>query len=173
MASIKERRTGDEHEFRMPVHCPECGSELVRLEEEVALRCINPGCSAKIREGLIHFVSRDAMNIEGLGERVITQLFEGKLIRTFADLYTLTKEQLLALERFGEKSAANLIASIETSKGNSLEKAVVWSRYSSCWLKGSTYSSAAFSNDGAAADSFSRGIDIYQRDWGKRWRNLS
>ncbi|WP_342048401.1 NAD-dependent DNA ligase LigA [Bacillus sp. OTU530] len=122
VASIKERRTGDEHEFRMPVHCPECGSELVRLEEEVALRCINPGCSAKIREGLIHFVSRDAMNIEGLGERVITQLFEGKLIRTFADLYTLTKEQLLALERFGEKSAANLIASIETSKGNSLEK---------------------------------------------------
>lgn len=122
VASIKERRTGDEQEFRMPTHCPECGSELVRLEEEVALRCINPVCSAKIREGLIHFVSRDAMNIEGLGERVITQLFDGKLIRTFADLYTLTKEQLLALERFGEKSAANLIASIEASKGNSLEK---------------------------------------------------
>lgn len=122
VASIKERRTGDEQEFRMPTHCPECGSELVRLEEEVALRCINPVCSAKIREGLIHFVSRDAMNIEGLGERVITQLFDGKLIRTFADLYTLTKEQLLALERFGEKSAANLIASIEASKSNSLEK---------------------------------------------------
>ncbi len=119
---LTERRTGEEKEFIMPSHCPECGSELVRLEGEVALRCLNPACPAQIREGLIHFVSRDAMNIDGLGERVITQLFNKKLIHTFADIYTLTKEQLLSLERFGEKSASNLIQAIEASKSNSLEK---------------------------------------------------
>ncbi|WP_028401206.1 NAD-dependent DNA ligase LigA [Ectobacillus panaciterrae] len=119
---LSERRTGEEQEFRMPTHCPECESELVRLEGEVALRCLNPSCPAQIREGLIHFVSRDAMNIDGLGERVITQLFNEKLIHTVADIYTLTKEQLLALERFGEKSASNLIEAIQASKNNSLEK---------------------------------------------------
>ncbi|WP_438503628.1 NAD-dependent DNA ligase LigA [Ectobacillus ponti] len=122
VASLPERRTGEEQEFRMPEHCPECGDELVRIEGEVALRCVNPVCPAQIREGLIHFVSRDAMNIEGLGERVITQLFEAELIRTVADMYRLTKEQLLALDRFGEKSASNLISSIGASKENSLEK---------------------------------------------------
>ncbi|MGG0237989.1 NAD-dependent DNA ligase LigA [Bacillus rhizoplanae] len=119
---IVDRRTGEEEEFHMPTHCPACESELVRLEEEVALRCINPACPAQIREGLIHFVSRNAMNIDGLGERVITQLFDANYIRTFADLYTLTKEQLLQLERFGEKSASNLVQAIETSKDNSLER---------------------------------------------------
>ncbi|WP_020062900.1 NAD-dependent DNA ligase LigA [Bacillus sp. 123MFChir2] len=119
---IVDRRTGEEEEFYMPTHCPACESELVRLEEEVALRCINPACPAQIREGLIHFVSRNAMNIDGLGERVITQLFDADYIRTFADLYTLTKEQLLQLERFGEKSASNLVQAIEASKENSLER---------------------------------------------------
>ncbi|PGZ97237.1 DNA ligase (NAD(+)) LigA [Bacillus pseudomycoides] len=119
---IVDRRTGEEEEFHMPTHCPACESELIRLEEEVALRCINPACPAQIREGLIHFVSRNAMNIDGLGERVITQLFDENYIRTFADLYTLTKEQLLQLERFGEKSASNLVQAIETSKENSLER---------------------------------------------------
>jgi DNA ligase (NAD+) len=119
---LPERRTGEEKEFCMPSHCPECESELVRLEEEVALRCINPKCPAQIREGLIHFVSRDAMNIDGLGEKVISQLFQEKLIEDVADLYKLTKDQLLALERMGEKSATNLISAIEASKQNSLEK---------------------------------------------------
>ncbi|MBO1582147.1 NAD-dependent DNA ligase LigA [Bacillus sp. XF8] len=119
---IIDKRTGEEEEYRMPTHCPACDSELVRLEEEVALRCINPACPAQIREGLIHFVSRNAMNIDGLGERVITQLFEADYIRTFADLYPLTKEQLLQLERFGEKSASKLVQAIETSKENSLER---------------------------------------------------
>ncbi|AZV64390.1 MULTISPECIES: NAD-dependent DNA ligase LigA [Bacillus cereus group] len=119
---IFDKRTGEEEEYRMPTHCPACESELVRLEEEVALRCINPTCPAQIREGLIHFVSRNAMNIDGLGERVITQLFDADYIRTFADLYALTKEQLLQLERFGEKSATNLIQAIENSKENSLER---------------------------------------------------
>lgn len=119
---IFDKRTGEEEEYRMPTHCPACESELVRLEEEVALRCINPTCPAQIREGLIHFVSRNAMNIDGLGERVITQLFDADYIRTFADLYALTKEQLLQLERFGEKSATNLVQAIENSKENSLER---------------------------------------------------
>jgi DNA ligase (NAD+) len=119
---LPERRTGEEQEFNMPSHCPECESELVRLEEEVALRCINPKCPAQIREGLIHFVSRDAMNIDGLGEKVISQLFQEKLIEDVADLYKLTREQLLGLERMGEKSATNLLSAIEASKQNSLEK---------------------------------------------------
>lgn len=119
---LPERRTGEEKEFNMPTHCPECESELVRLEEEVALRCINPKCPAQIREGLIHFVSRDAMNIDGLGEKVISQLFQEKLIEDVADLYKLTKEQLLSLERMGEKSATNLLSAIQASKQNSLEK---------------------------------------------------
>ncbi|MHC0039459.1 NAD-dependent DNA ligase LigA [Pseudoneobacillus sp. C159] len=119
---LVERRTGEEQDFRMPTHCPECESDLVRLEEEVALRCINPKCPAQIREGLIHFVSRDAMNIDGLGEKVISQLFQEKLIQDVADLYRLTREQLLGLERMGDKSATNLINAIEASKQNSLEK---------------------------------------------------
>lgn len=119
---LVDRRTGEEIEFNMPTHCPECESELVRLEEEVALRCINPKCPAQIREGLIHFVSRNAMNIDGLGEKVISQLFSEELIQDVADLYKLTHEQLLGLERMGEKSVNNLITAIEASKSNSLEK---------------------------------------------------
>ncbi|MBD8069643.1 NAD-dependent DNA ligase LigA [Bacillus sp. PS06] len=115
-------RTGEELEFSMPTHCPECESELVRLEGEVALRCINPACPAQIREGLIHFVSRNAMNIDGLGEKVIAQLFKEQLIANVGDLYKLEKEQLLQLERMGEKSVDNLLKAIETSKQNSLEK---------------------------------------------------
>ncbi|MFI8684189.1 NAD-dependent DNA ligase LigA [Rossellomorea sp. NPDC077527] len=119
---LEDKRTGDEQEFLMPTHCPECESELVRLEGEVALRCINPKCPAQIREGLIHFVSRNAMNIDGLGEKVISQLFREKLIEDVADLYRLEREQLLQLERMGEKSVDNLLDAIQTSKGNSLEK---------------------------------------------------
>jgi DNA ligase (NAD+) len=119
---LADLRTGREVDFHMPSHCPECESDLVRLEGEVALRCINPKCPAQIREGLIHFVSRDAMNIDGLGEKVISQLFAEKLIADVADIYKLTRELLLALERMGEKSVSNLLKAIETSKENSLEK---------------------------------------------------
>lgn len=119
---LVERRTGAEEEFHMPTHCPECESELVRLEEEVALRCINPKCPAQIREGLIHFVSRTAMNIDGLGEKVISQLFAEELIHDVADIYKLTYDQCIKLERMGEKSVNNLLAAIDASKGNSLEK---------------------------------------------------
>ncbi|MCM3789804.1 NAD-dependent DNA ligase LigA [Domibacillus indicus] len=119
---LADRRTGEEKEFRMPEVCPDCGSELVRLEEEVALRCINPQCPAQIREGLTHFVSRNAMNIEGLGEKVIAQLYREELIKDVADLYTLQREDLLKLERMGEKSVDNLLSAIEASKNNSLER---------------------------------------------------
>ena len=113
---LVDRRTGIEVEFHMPIECPECASELVRLEGEVALRCINPKCPAQIREGLIHFVSRSAMNIDGLGEKVISQLFKEQLIQDVADLYKLTYEQLIGLERMGEKSVNNLLQAIEASK---------------------------------------------------------
>ncbi|WP_264741229.1 NAD-dependent DNA ligase LigA [Cytobacillus firmus] len=119
---LADRRTGKEQDFNMPTHCPECESELVRLDGEVALRCINPKCPAQIREGLIHFVSRNAMNIDGLGEKVISQLFAENLIKDVADIYKLTYEQLIQLERMGEKSVTNLIQAIENSKRNSLEK---------------------------------------------------
>ncbi len=120
--SITEKRSGSEEPFHMPKNCPACDSELVRLEEEVALRCINPKCPAQIKEGLIHFVSRNAMNIDGFGEKVIIQLFSQHLIKDVADLFFLSKEKLLELERMGEKSVTNLLASIEASKQNSLEK---------------------------------------------------
>lgn len=119
---LEDKRTGEEVDFQMPTHCPECESKLVRLEEEVALRCINPKCPAQIREGLIHFVSRNAMNIDGLGEKVITQLFKESLIHDVADIYILKEEELLKLERMGQKSVDNLLKAIEASKENSLER---------------------------------------------------
>ncbi|HEX7066193.1 MAG TPA: NAD-dependent DNA ligase LigA [Bacillales bacterium] len=119
---LEDRRTGNEEEFHMPEECPECGSELVRIEGEVALRCINPQCPAQIREGLIHFVSRNAMNIDGLGEKVIAQLFREDLVRDVADLYKLKRDELLQLERMAEKSVDNLLNAIEVSKDNSLER---------------------------------------------------
>lgn len=122
--SIKEKRTGDEEQFHMPDVCPACGNELVRLEGEVALRCNNPNCPAQLKEGLIHFASRDAMNIEGLGEKVVAQLFDNELIQTIPDLYRLERDKLLELERMGEKSVDNLLKAIEASKSNSLEKLI-------------------------------------------------
>lgn len=119
---LPEKRTGDEVEFYMPDACPACGSELIRLDEEVALRCINPDCPAQLEEGLLHFASRNAMNIDGLGEKVNAQLFREELIHTIADVYRLDRNELLKLERMGEKSADNLLHAIENSKANSLEK---------------------------------------------------
>lgn len=119
---IEDERTGEEKEFKMPTDCPACSSDLVRLQEEVALRCVNPNCPAQLQEGLIHFVSRNAMNIAGLGEKVIQQLYKEELVHTIADLYRLERQQLLTLERMGEKSVQNLLEAIESSKENSLEK---------------------------------------------------
>lgn len=121
---IEEERTGNEVPYEMPTICPACNNELVHLDDEVALRCINPNCPAQLKEGLIHFVSRDAMNIDGLGEKVVEQLFQTQLVQSIDDLYRLNKEQLLPLERMGEKSVQNLLTAIEASKQNSLEKLI-------------------------------------------------
>ncbi|MGM9986238.1 MAG: NAD-dependent DNA ligase LigA [Bacillaceae bacterium] len=118
---LEERRTGEEKEFHI-THCPSCGTELVREEGEVALRCPNPMCESKIQVGLEHFAARNAMNIEGLGEKVVAQLFEANLIHHVSDIYRIEKDQLLQLERFGEKSADKLIKAIQQSKENSLER---------------------------------------------------
>jgi DNA ligase (NAD+) len=119
---ILEKRTGSEKVFRMPAKCPECDSEVVRLEGEVAHRCINLSCPAQIKEHIKHFASRGGMDIEGLGEKISAQLFDAKVIQDPADLYYLTKEKLLELERHAEKSAQNLIDSIEKSKNPPLDK---------------------------------------------------
>ncbi len=117
---LKEKRSGTEQAYRIPDRCPECRSEVVRFTGEVALRCTNASCPARLREGIIHFVSRDAMNIDGLGPAVVAQLLANGLIRDAADLYYLKPENLVQLERMGEKSAQNLLEALEKSKANSL-----------------------------------------------------
>ena len=119
---IDKERKPDSKPYVMPSHCPVCDSDLVRIEEEVALRCVNPTCPAQITEGIRHFASRNAMNIDGLGEKVVEQLFQNQLIHDVADLYTLTVEQLIELDRMGTKSAENLVKAIAVTKENSLEK---------------------------------------------------
>ncbi|MBN1365442.1 MAG: NAD-dependent DNA ligase LigA [Syntrophaceae bacterium] len=119
---IMEKRTGREKKFKMPSQCPECGSEIVRFEGEVAHRCVNISCPAQLKEHIRHFASRNAMDIEGLGEKVSAQLFDAKLIADPADLYFLTKDQLVALDRQAEKSAQNLIKAIAKSKNPPLDK---------------------------------------------------
>ncbi len=117
---IKEKRTGEEIEFKMPEECPVCGEPTVRLEGEAAVKCINISCPAQIRRGIIHFASREAMDIDGLGESIITLLLKQDLIKDISDLYYLKKEQISVLERMGDKSATNLINAINKSKENDL-----------------------------------------------------
>lgn len=119
---VVEKRTGDEKEVEIPSVCPECGWRVERQGEEAAIRCTNPHCPALGREGLIHFVSRDAMNIDGCGPSVINALLDAGLVRDAADLYSLRKDDLLKLERMGEKSADNLLAALDESKKNELDK---------------------------------------------------
>ena len=119
---VAEKRTGDEKEVEIPNVCPECGWRVERQGEEAAIRCTNPHCPALGREGLIHFVSRDAMNIDGCGPSVINALLDAGLVRDAADLYSLRKEDLLKLERMGEKSADNLLSALAESKKNELDK---------------------------------------------------
>ncbi len=119
---VLEKRPADSEEYQIPTHCPVCDSELVHLDGEVALRCVNPMCPAQIKEGLAHFASRNAMNIDGLGPKIIEQLWDKKLVRDFADLYRLNNDQLLTLDKFGAKSASNLLTSIDNSRHNSVER---------------------------------------------------
>lgn len=120
---LAQRRTGKELDFVMPEHCPVCGSETFRDEEEKDTRCTGGlFCPAQRRESLVHFASRLALNIDGLGEKVIDQLLEADLIKTPADLYRLTEEKLLSLDRFGKKSAANLLEALQKSKETTLAR---------------------------------------------------
>lgn len=120
--SLPDKRTGSEVVFSMPHVCPACGSEVVRREGEAAWRCINPDCPAVIGEKIAHFVSRDAMNIDGLGDAIVQQLLSKELIHDVGDIYALNKEELVALEGFGEKSADNLLKAIEASKSVGLAR---------------------------------------------------
>ena len=117
-----KKRPADSQPYQVPTTCPVCGSDLVHLDDEVALRCVNPMCPAQIKEGLAHFASRNAMNIDGLGPKIIQQLWDKELVHDVADLYSLTNDKLLTLDKFGDKSAANLLTSIANSRNNSVER---------------------------------------------------
>lgn len=119
---VKEDRTGEEREFIMPAVCPECGSAVVRAEGEAAYRCIGSNCPAQLSRSLIHFASRDAMDIEGLGPALINQLIDQKLIASPADLYFLEKKKVASLDKMGEKSAQNLMDAIEETKNRDLSR---------------------------------------------------
>jgi len=121
---VKEKRTGRERLFKMPSHCPECGSKVVRIEGEATHRCIGISCPAQIRGHIIHFASRGGMDIEGLGEKLVSNLVDSGFIRDPADLYFLKWETLLNLERMAEKSVKNLLAAVEQSKSPPLDKLI-------------------------------------------------
>ena len=110
--------------FRMPKHCPECGSTIHKSEDEVAYRCVNAACPAKRKESLLHYASRHAMNIDGLGDKIVDQLVDKGLVKDVADLYSLKEDQVAALDRMAEKSAQNLLEEIEGSKKNSLARLI-------------------------------------------------
>ena len=124
MSVVNPDRDNRSEPFSMPETCPACGEKLEKFEGEVAWRCVNPQCPPQIIERIKHFASRDAMDIEGLGEAVVEQLVDAGLVSTYADLYSLTKKQLIPLERMAEKSASNLISAIEKSKDQPLERII-------------------------------------------------
>ncbi len=121
---VKKKRKGAEKEFSMPEKCPVCGSSVKRLQSEVALRCANLSCPAQLKERILHFASRDAMDVESMGEAIVAQLVDRKMIKDYGDIYILKHEELADLERMADKSARNLINAIEKSKSNSLNKLV-------------------------------------------------
>ena len=119
---VLKKRPADSQPYSIPTECPECHAPLVHLDDEVALRCINPKCPAHVKESLTHFASRNAMDIRGLGTKIIAQLYERKLVQDVADLYQLNFEELLQLDKFKDKSANNLLTAIDNSRHNSLER---------------------------------------------------
>ena len=119
---VKSRRTGEEKPYHLPDRCPVCGAEVVRMPGEVAYRCTNASCPAQLKERILHFASKRAMDIDGLGEKLVDQLVDKGLVKDLADLYFLKKEDLVKLERMGEKSAENLLRAIEESKNRSLDR---------------------------------------------------
>ncbi|WP_125566143.1 NAD-dependent DNA ligase LigA [Companilactobacillus insicii] len=121
---VLSKRPEDSVPAEIPTHCPYCDSELIHLEDEVALRCINPKCPAQVKEQLTHFASRNAMNIDGLGPKIIEQLYTKNLIKDVADLYKLSADDLATLDGFKEKSINNLLTAINNSKSNSVERLI-------------------------------------------------
>ena len=121
---VVEKRTGKEKDFEMPKVCPVCGAEAVREEGEAAVRCTGIECPAKLFRNLVHFVSREAMNIDGLGESIIKQLLDKNLISNMADIYTLQFEEIASLKKNGQKFASNLVNSINASKQNDLSRLI-------------------------------------------------
>lgn len=119
---VLKKRPADSQPYEIPTTCPSCDAPLVHLDEEVALRCINPRCPAQLAEQMTHFASRNAMNIDGLGPRIIAQLFDKGYVADVADLYKLTFDQLITLDKFGDKSANNLLNALANSRNNSLER---------------------------------------------------
>ncbi|MCM8782357.1 MAG: NAD-dependent DNA ligase LigA, partial [Candidatus Omnitrophica bacterium] len=120
--AVESLRTGKEKTFKIPTKCPVCGGKITKEEEEVAYRCINPSCPAQLERGLLHFASRTAMDIEGMGEAVAEQFIKNKMVGDFADIYFLKKEDLLRLELFADKKAENLLNAIEKSKKQPLSR---------------------------------------------------
>ena len=120
---LEDKPRGTRH-FQMPTRCPECGGHVVRAEGEADHRCVNANCPAKLRESIRHFASRGVMNIEGMGDALVNQLVEAGLVKSVADIYDLTEEQLLKLERMGKKSAQNILGEIENSKKLPLERVI-------------------------------------------------
>ena len=121
--SVKEKLSDDTH-FTLPDKCPVCGGDVERSEDEAAIRCVNVSCPAQQFRKLVHFASKGAMNIDGLGPQIVRQLLDNSLIKGIEDIYTLDKNRLLTLEGFKDKSADNLITAIESSKSNSLDKLI-------------------------------------------------
>ena len=121
---VKRKRTGKERKFQMPAHCPVCGNPVVREEGAAAYRCIGMNCAAQLREGVRHFASKHALDIDGLGEKLVAQLIEAGLVKNVADLYGLTKAQLVALERMADKSAQNILDAVAASKHTTLARFV-------------------------------------------------
>jgi DNA ligase (NAD+) len=121
---MKERRTGEEKPFAWPKSCPVCGAAVFRPEGEAISRCVNPSCPAKLRESVLHFASRRAMNIDGLGDALVDQLLEKNLVREVPDLYSLKFEDLAGLERMGPKSSRNLLGQIEASRTRDLPRLI-------------------------------------------------
>jgi DNA ligase (NAD+) len=119
----KQHPRGTKH-FKMPERCPDCGGHVVRVEGEADHRCVNANCPAKLRESILHFASRSVMNIEGMGDALVNQLCDRKMVRSVADIYALTREKLLDLERMGEKSAQNILDEIGDSKKLPLERVI-------------------------------------------------
>ncbi|RMD95964.1 MAG: NAD-dependent DNA ligase LigA, partial [Calditrichaeota bacterium] len=119
---VESRRTGKEKKYHLPDTCPVCGAKIVRIPGEAVARCENVSCPAQVKESIRHFASKGAMDIDGLGEKLIDQLVDKGLVKSYADLYFLTLDQLKNLERMGEKSASNLLASIDRSRNISLDR---------------------------------------------------